>query len=305
MPNPSSTSGPCPLPEEIRNLLADVETFVADILKGENLSKKAKEKRDSLIKKMKDVKSIYLQEFQDKGDTEEGEEYDDPFVGPPDTVSLASDRNDKDDDAPSDDKQQKGEFAVDGYDVRMNNTLRKDGKKDCCFEICAPDKRAYQFTASSPKDAEEWVQQLKFVLQDMGSDIIPEDDDERGELYDDVDHPLPVSGLPTSNQPIDDEIYEELPEEEDDTVSVKMEEQGKRSQDNVQHTSGDKSTDYANFYQGLWDCTGALSDELSFKRGDVIYILSKEYNRYGWWVGEMKGAIGLVPKAYIMEMYDI
>lgn len=38
---------------------------------------------------------------------------------------------------------------------------------------------------------------------------------------------------------------------------------------------GDRSTDYANFYQGLWDCTGALSDELSFKRGDVIYILSK------------------------------
>lgn len=38
---------------------------------------------------------------------------------------------------------------------------------------------------------------------------------------------------------------------------------------------GDKSTDYANFYQGLWDCTGDFSDELSFKRGDVIYILSK------------------------------
>ncbi|EAW93858.1 src family associated phosphoprotein 2, isoform CRA_a [Homo sapiens] len=161
----------------------------------------------------------------------------------------------------------------------MNNTLRKDGKKDCCFEISAPDKRIYQFTAASPKDAEEWVQQLKFVLQDMESDIIPEDYDERGELYDDVDHPLPISNPLTSSQPIDDEIYEELP--------------------------GDKSTDYANFYQGLWDCTGAFSDELSFKRGDVIYILSKEYNRYGWWVGEMKGAIGLVPKAYIMEMYDI
>nr|XP_020017405.1 src kinase-associated phosphoprotein 2-like [Castor canadensis] len=102
MPNPSSTSSPCPLPEEIRNLLADVETFVADILKGENLSKKAKEKREYLIKKIKDVKSIYLQEFQDKGDAEEGEEYDDPFAGPPDTISLASERYDKDDDAPSD-----------------------------------------------------------------------------------------------------------------------------------------------------------------------------------------------------------
>jgi hypothetical protein len=36
----------------------DVETFVADTLKGENLSKKAKEKRESLIKKIKDVKSV-------------------------------------------------------------------------------------------------------------------------------------------------------------------------------------------------------------------------------------------------------
>ncbi|KAM9216427.1 src kinase-associated phosphoprotein 2 [Dugong dugon] len=360
MPNPSCTSSPYPLPEEIRNLLADVETFVADVLKGENLSKKAKEKRESLIKKIKDVKSIYLQEFQDKGDAEDGEDYDDPFTGTPETMSLASERFDKDDDAPSDgnqfppiaaqdlpfvlkagylekrrkdhsflgfewqkrwcalsksvfyyygsdkDKQQKGEFAIDGYSIRMNNTLRKDGKKDCCFEVSAPDKRAYQFTAASPKDAKEWVQQLKFVLQDMESDIIPEDDDERGELYDDVDHPLPISSPQKGGQPTDDEIYEELPEEEEDNASVKMEEQKRKmSHDSVSHIPGDKSTDYANFYQGLWDCTGALSDELTFKRGDVIYILSKEYNRYGWWVGEMKGAIGLVPKSYVMEMYDI
>lgn len=72
MPSPSTTSSLYSLPEEIRNLLADVETFVTDTLKGENLSKKAKEKRDSLIKKIKDVKPMYLQEFQDKGDAEEG-----------------------------------------------------------------------------------------------------------------------------------------------------------------------------------------------------------------------------------------
>lgn len=36
-----------------------------------------------------------------------------------------------------------------------------------------------------------------------------------------------------------------------------------------------KNIDYANFYQGLWDCTGDESDELTFKRGDVIYIISK------------------------------
>lgn len=44
----------------------------------------------------------------------------------------------------------------------------------------------------------------------MGSDVIPEDEDEKGDLYDDVDHPVPVSS-PQRSQPIDDEIYEELP----------------------------------------------------------------------------------------------
>lgn len=46
---------------------------------------------------------------------------------------------------------------------------------------------------------------------DMGSDVIPEEEDERGELYDDVDHPLPVGSSPPRGQPADDEIYEELP----------------------------------------------------------------------------------------------
>jgi hypothetical protein len=36
------------------------------------------------------------------GDAEDGDEYDDPFAGPADTISLASERYDKDDDGPSD-----------------------------------------------------------------------------------------------------------------------------------------------------------------------------------------------------------
>lgn len=36
------------------------------------------------------------------GDAEDGDEYDDPFTGPLDTVSLASERCDKDDEGPSD-----------------------------------------------------------------------------------------------------------------------------------------------------------------------------------------------------------
>nr|XP_008115262.1 PREDICTED: src kinase-associated phosphoprotein 2 isoform X1 [Anolis carolinensis] len=344
---PSSPS----LPAEISNFLADVDTFVSDILKGENLSKRAKEKKDALIKKIKDIKSNYPQEFSEKGDLEDVEELEGPMQ--PDNLSLASDR-DREDDGPHDghqfppvavqdlqavlksgylekrkkdhsflgfewqkrwcalsrnvfyyygsdkDKQQKGEFAIDGYTVRMNNTLRKDGKKDCCFEIAAPDKRIYQFTAATPKEAKEWVQSLRFVLQDMGSEVIPEEEYE--DLTDAVMPPL------QKNEPVDDDIYEELPEEELTAATVmppKDEEPKKQRQEPASNVSGNKKTDYVNFYQGLWDCTGDVPDELTFKRGDTIYILSKEYNRFGWWVGEMKGTIGLVPKAYIMEMYDI
>ncbi|XP_074939210.1 src kinase-associated phosphoprotein 2 isoform X3 [Phalacrocorax aristotelis] len=335
--------GALAIPEEVCSLLADVDTFISQTLKGENLSKKAKENREVLLKKIKDVKASYPQDFQDK-ELEDEEEPESSLSLPPDSVSIASDRYDKEDEAPSDgnqfppiaaqdlqfvlkagylekrrkdhsflgfewqkrwcaisktvfyyygsdkDKQQKGEFALEGYTIRMNNSLRKDAKKDCCFEISAPDKRIYQFTAATPKEAEEWVQQVKFVIQDMESNTIPEEEEEE---YDDVGQ--------VSSEPLED-IYEEVKEE---PVPSKAEVPRKLSQEKVTTVSDGKNTDYANFYQGLWDCTGDVPDELTFKRGDVIYILSKEYNRFGWWVGEMKGTIGLVPKAYIMEMYDI
>lgn len=46
----------------------------------------------------------YKRFFSDSftGDAEDGDEYDDPFSGAPDTISLASERYDKDDEAPSD-----------------------------------------------------------------------------------------------------------------------------------------------------------------------------------------------------------
>ncbi|KAM9308172.1 src kinase-associated phosphoprotein 2 [Gastrophryne carolinensis] len=465
------------LPEDIRNIIADLDTFLSDTLKGENLSKKSKEKKENLIKKIKDIKLNYSQDFQDKG---EFEDLDDEGVPhPTDNSSLASDR-DKDDELSSEetavsvlekevkgtafilvillvqlgteecppvtvtpslvlqrsperldagpsrqapnkvllshheslpdflglgnaptishsglqftaftamvpdgyrpassqrvgamvcmaekslinanialtfagcqsipaqdlvaikegylekrrkdhnffasewqkrwcvltkfifyyygyekDKQQKGDFALDGYSARMTNTLRKDSKKDCCFEIFAPDKRIYQFTAPTPEEAKEWVNAILMLK-----------DGEDGELYDDVTQAEDVSPPLREVKPVHteeeegDDIYEELPEENDTLPSVTEIPKPIKtpvSQTAPSNASG-KETDYANYYRGLWDCTAEQADELSFKHGDVIYILSREYGRYGWWVGEMKGAIGLVPKAYIMEMYDI
>uniref|UniRef100_A0A671KBA2 Src kinase-associated phosphoprotein 1 n=1 Tax=Sinocyclocheilus anshuiensis TaxID=1608454 RepID=A0A671KBA2_9TELE len=127
------------------------------------------------------------------------------------------------------DKQQKGSFYINGYSAELVPSLRKDSKKNSCFELSAPGRRSYQFTASSPHEAREWVDQINFVLKG--------------------------------------------------------------------------TSDYANYYQCLWDCEADGPDELAFQRGDVIYILSKEYNIHGWWIGELDGAIGIVPKEFLHPAY--
>ncbi|XP_061809676.1 src kinase-associated phosphoprotein 2 isoform X1 [Nerophis lumbriciformis] len=317
-------------PDELSTLLSDLEVFLCDGLKGENLSKKAKEKREAFIKRIKEVKLGFPHDFKDKaGGDDSGDDEEEVDSSNNDGGSLQSERTDREEEtsegchqsppvAAQDlqsvlmsgylekrrkdhsffgqewqkrwcalsyrtfyyyghekDKQQKGEFGIDGYNVKMNNGLRKDSKKDFCFEISAPGKRDYQFCASSAKEAKEWVKCIDLILKDM-SGIIQEEEEEEEEykvendeeqlMYDDV-------GLAP-----DTDIYEVLPE---------------------------TSTDYQNYYQGLWDCVGDHPDELSFKRGDAIYILSKEYQNYGWWVGEKNGNIGIVPKDYLLELYAL
>ncbi|KAM9489357.1 src kinase-associated phosphoprotein 2 isoform 1-T2 [Clarias gariepinus] len=337
------------LPEDLSTLVSDLEVFLIDILKGENLSKKAKEKRDAFIKRIKDVKASYPQDFKEKRE-EEGDEVEDADSNN-DGSSLHSERTDRDEESAYDgvqqappvaaqdlqavfksgylekrrkdhsffgtewqkrwcalsihtfyyygnekDKQQKGEFNITGYAVKMNNNLRKDSKKDCCFEISAPDKRVYQFCASSQREAEEWVEQISFVIKDMEG-IIPLEEEQ--DTYDDC-LPLTAASMP---EPIDDDIYEELPEDEVPQNKKPAPEPVSKPPVAVPVTAVNKSTDYQNYFQGLWDCNGDQPDELTFKRGDAIYILSKEYDTFGWWVGEMKGIIGIVPKSYLTELY--
>ncbi|XP_069041850.1 src kinase-associated phosphoprotein 1 isoform X3 [Lepisosteus oculatus] len=213
------------------------------------------------------------------------------------------------------DKQQKGSFYINGYSAGLVGTLRKDSKRNSCFELSAPGQRSFQFTASSPKEAREWVDQINFVLKDLSSSFIPFDEDEEDEVegedetYDDVDavtsppapRPAPApqtqeerkGGQPEAEEE-DDDIYEVLPE--DDFPALAEEGAEKR-----QKAAG--SVDYANFYQCLWDCEGDEPDELTFNRGDLIYIISKEYNIHGWWVGELNGFIGIVPKDFLQPAY--
>ncbi|XP_031210348.1 src kinase-associated phosphoprotein 1 isoform X2 [Mastomys coucha] len=203
-------------------------------------------------------------------------------------------------------KQPKGTFLIKGYTVRMAPHLRKDSKKESCFELISQDRRSYEFTAFSPAEARDWVDQISFLLKDLSSLTIPleeeeeeeeEEEKEEEEMYNDIDgFDSPRSGsqcravaLPEPTDKEED-IYEVLPDEDDleeDACGAHL-----------------RRVDYADYYQGLWDCHGDQPDELSFQRGDLIRILSKEYNMYGWWVGELNSVIGIVPKDYLTTAFE-
>jgi hypothetical protein len=57
-------------------------------------------------------------------------------------------------------------------------------------------------------------------------------------------------------------------------------------------------------YYGVWDCAGGNAKELSFRRGEVITILCKQYEDRGWWVGRLHEKVGLVPREYLTEAYE-
>ncbi|KAM6042542.1 src kinase-associated phosphoprotein 1 isoform 2-T2 [Theristicus caerulescens] len=206
-------------------------------------------------------------------------------------------------------KQPKGTFPIEHYSARLAFHLRKDARKRCCFELICPGKRTYEFTAPSPAEAEDWVDQIQFLLKDLSSLTIPCDEDDNEDPYNDVDSSDSVntaSHNTTLNQDEpniemeEDDIYEVLPDEELELPFPEdSEDAGSRQR------SGGPWRDYANYYQGMWDCSGEHPDELSFHRGDLIYILSKEYSVYGWWVGELNNVVGIVPKDYLAAAYDL
>ncbi|MXQ93179.1 hypothetical protein E5288_WYG003592 [Bos mutus] len=217
-------------------------------------------------------------------------------------------------------KQPKGIFLIKGYSVRMAPYLRKDYKKEYCFELTSQDRRSYEFTASSPAEARDWVNQISFLLKGkyryyrnsisvrfqfklycisiihglqyificpFSLSYLSHDNNKYRPIV------LPGSvGLKEAMEEKEDDIYEILPDEEHD---LEEDESGTQQ----------KGVDYTSYYQGLWDCHGDQSDELSFQRGDLIRILSKEYSMYGWWVGELNSLIGIVPKEYLTTAFEV
>lgn len=144
------------------------------------------------------------------------------------------------------------------------------------------------------------------------------------EFYDDVAPNLskPPSNIGKKPVVVDDEIYDEAESkvepvqeatEEDDLLYEDYDDvQGALNPpsalpDKNAAKKGDKSdeTQYEKMYYGKWDCKADADNELAFKRGDIVLIVSQEYEKFGWWVGSFKGVVGLVPREYMTPAYEL
>ncbi|KAM3923876.1 src kinase-associated phosphoprotein 1 [Leptodactylus fuscus] len=322
------------IPRDVVILLRDAESFLFTCLQHEPVSYQAREIGEEILEDFRELRNRYPLDFQLRDDEVDGvtqgqDSYDDnrslSHGTASDEVSLPSDYLDEDEPGKilkqgclekrnrdhgffgsewqkrwcvltnisfcyySNEKDfvakkvPKGGFLIKDCGAQLVSNVRKDSRRDSCFELVSPGNRSYEFTAGSPMEARDWVEQIQFLVKDIISPSIPCEDDE--ESYDDVDslnsshmiHPPP---LYRANSPTeDDDIYEVVP--------------------------GESVINYADYYQGLWNCKSDKSDELSFQRGDIIRILSKEYNAYGWWVGELHGMIGIVPKEYLQAAFEL
>ena len=137
-----------------------------------------------------------------------------------------------------------------------------------------------------------------------------DDDDDEYEIYDDIEPTDPMVQRPsaattttTTTAAEDDEddlIYEVC----DPVVAVVP------SRDPVLAVTSPSrdpvtSPDYANMFYGRWDCSASGGDELAFRRGDLLHIVSRQFDEFGWWVGALNGRVGLVPKQYVTPAYQL
>ncbi|NWY70912.1 SKAP1 protein, partial [Erithacus rubecula] len=120
-------------------------------------------------------------------------------------------------------KQPKGSFPIEHYQAYLDSQLRKDSRKKCCFQLLCPGKRSYEFTAPSPAEAQDWVEQIQFLLKDLSSLTIPcdedEEEEEEEELSKDRDSSDSMNNSQNSTLNLEepelesDDIYEVLPGE--------------------------------------------------------------------------------------------
>ena len=63
--------------------------------------------------------------------------------------------------------------------------------------------------------------------------------------------------------------------------------------------------DYENQFYALCDCEADLAHELSFKEGDILHVVQKDYEDKGWWTALLNSKVGLVPVGYLTPAFQV
>jgi hypothetical protein len=187
------------------------------------------------------------------------------------------------------------------------------------FELEACDKSTgYTFQADHKKEVESWKKQLSSVadqgytketlaaIKDMNVSTGPGDEDEVSVSSQDsiAPHPQPsppaaLAPTPTANVIHQEEFYEVIP-----AMSTNSESNITQEVSTPPPVRAAPEFTTNNLFVGLRDCIGAPnSQDLSFRCGDVMYILDRV--DVNWWIAHhVNGTTGLVPKNYLKEAYE-
>ena len=136
------------------------------------------------------------------------------------------------------------------------------------------------------------------------------------ELYEDASTPIlpPPTVARTARPPPpptpDEDPYQSRPLPPMRALPKKPDEQPlptdtqEANKENDEPQSYRNEDDFENMYIGKWDCNADNAKELSFKKGEMIYIINRDYDEKSWWIGELNGHFGLVPKNYLTMAFE-
>ncbi|XP_046357592.1 src kinase-associated phosphoprotein 2-A-like isoform X5 [Haliotis rufescens] len=241
----------------------------------------------------------------------------------------------------SKDVKQSGAFFLEGYEFReAPQHVKEAAKKELSFEMVAPGKRSYQFLAESKEEFQSWRVIIESGGEPTGSSDIPiegEFDDTYeyfseasnyyNQQYDDASAAIPGTENyecldDGSKGMYDDARTPQLPSmpppaipkqpiPKISTVSKQAVSQTKtpaKPQEQPRlpiRIIVNPDEDFENMYYGKWPNKADSEAELSFKVADIIHIISREYDKQGWWIGRMKDTsdYGLVPKQMLSPAY--
>jgi len=120
-----------------------------------------------------------------------------------------------------------------------------------------------------------------------------DDDDDDGDDYENVtDRTSPTDFTTDAAAAADDDD-----DDEDDLIYECC--------DELTAPSAERPDDYANLFYCRWDNLASDDCELSFRRGDLVKVVSRQYDEFGWWVGSLNDSVGLVPRDYLTPAYQL